>query len=380
MGVVKGGLILILVLLVVAPAATASPNTRRADRALDAALEALVDEKQGPPGAIAVVQRGNRRNVHTAGVREVGGSAPRGRQYMRLASTSKAFSGATALALVERRELRLDDTVGEVLPFLTPKWADVTLRQLLDHTSGIPSFTKDPQYLTDIGLDLTGGPPNQLGLVEYVDGEDLEFEPGTDYEYSNTDNIIIALMAEEATGRTYRRNMQRLIFGPLDLDRTSLPKSATLPTPFIHGYDVAPPPPPEDISEAISSNWTGASGGMVSSPFELNDFGRGYVGGELFSGRVQRRQLKTVEGSSEPPGPGTNRAGLGVFEYKTNCGKVYGHTGNFPGYTQFFASTLNGRRSVTVSATEQLSPDQKPDVFRLLRRADAKAVCAALAR
>lgn len=368
-----------VVLILGAASASASPQTQRADRALDAALRSVVDRVAGPPGVIAVVQRGGRRELHTVGTAEVGGSAMTGRQYMRLASTSKAFSGAAALALVDRGKLDLDDTIAELLPQLPAEWGDVTLRQVLDHTSGIPSFTKEASYLNALVNDLTGGPADQGDLLDYVPHQ-LDFDPGTEYTYSNSDNIVIALMVEAATGRSYRRNLERLVASPLGLGRTSLPHTATMPTPFIHGYDITPSAPPEDISEAISPNWTGASGGMVSSPIDLNSFARGYVGGGLFDERTQEQQLQLVKGSSEPPGPGQNRAGLGIFRYRTSCGTVFGHTGNFPGYTQFFASTLNGRRSVTVSANEQLSPDDKPVVFDALRRADAKAVCAALAR
>ena len=75
-----------------------------------------------------------------------------------------------------------------------------------------------------------------------------------------------------------------------------------------------------------------------------------------------------------------NSAGLSIFRYPTRCGTVYGHTGNFPGYTQFFAATLDGKRSVTVSVNLQLTPDLQPRVFNLLLRADTLGVCAALAR
>lgn len=84
-------------------------------------------------------------------------------------------------------------------------------------------------------------------------------------------------------------------------------------------------------------------------------------------------------GGSEPPGPGENSAGLGIFRYETKCGTVWGHTGNFFGYTQFMAASPNGRRSVTVSINAQNTPTQgRPAVFRALRRAEELAVCAAL--
>jgi D-alanyl-D-alanine carboxypeptidase len=172
------------------------------------------------------------------------------------------------------------------------------------------------------------------------------------------------------------------VFGPLGLKKTSLPRGVNLKPPYIHGYDNDPSQmPPEDISEVIASGWVWASGGMVSTPYDFNDFVRGYVGGGLFGKQVQAQQRRVVPaGSSEPPGPGKNSAGLGIFRHETRCGTVWGHTGNYPGYTQFMAASPNGKRSVTVSVNEQLSPvEGAPGVFDALRRAEVRAVCAALA-
>jgi D-alanyl-D-alanine carboxypeptidase len=122
---------------------------------------------------------------------------------------------------------------------------------------------------------------------------------------------------------------------------------------------------------------------MVSTPANLNSFIRGYAGRALFGRRVQSQQLRFVRGGSEPIGPGANSAGLGIFRYRTRCGTVYGHTGNFFGYTQFAASTLNGRYSVTVSVSQQLNQTytgERLAVFKRLRAADETAVCAALAK
>jgi D-alanyl-D-alanine carboxypeptidase len=132
---------------------------------------------------------------------------------------------------------------------------------------------------------------------------------------------------------------------------------------------------PQDISSLIDPAWTWAAGGLVSTPADLNRFARGYVSGRLFSAAVRHQQLQTVTGDSEPPGPGANSAGLGIFRYRTRCGTVYGRTGNFLGYTQFFAARLNGRRSVVVSVNEQLRPDVDRRMFDSLRDAETLAVC-----
>ena len=150
----------------------------------------------------------------------------------------------------------------------------------------------------------------------------------------------------------------------------------------MHGYGIDPTgQPPEDVSELIAAGWAWASGGLVSTPADLNTFVRGYVRGDLVSSAVRVKQRQVIRGGmSEPPGPGVNAAGLGIFRYQTRCGTVWGHTGNTLGYTQFMAASPNGRRSVTVSVNAQLTPTVgDPDAFRALRRAEARAVCAALA-
>ena len=365
---------------VLALAGTADAATSAAQQ-LDQAMVKLVAMPGGPAGAISVVQQGHKRTVHRAGVGDKRGRTPiRSTDHMRMASTSKAFSGAVALALVDQGMLSLDDTIAQRLPSLPAAWGSVNLRQLLDHTSGLPDFSAAKAYLTTLGRT-----PHKLflphaTLLSFVAGDPLTFAPGTQFRYSNSDNIVVALMAEQATGQPYAALLASLVFGPLGLNSTSLPDGFRLPAPYIHGYDNEGNNP-EDLSTAISMSAVWASGGMVSSPIDANEFVRGYVGRKLFGQATQDQQLQLVDGHSEPTGPGANRAGAGIFQYRTRCGTVYGHTGNFPGYTQFLAATLDGERSVTFSISEQLNEDmtgRQLVVFNALRRAEETAVCAAL--
>jgi D-alanyl-D-alanine carboxypeptidase len=352
------------------------------DAALDHALKELVDMRGGPPGVIAVVQRGEKREVHAFGVRNIKSGLPmRVDDRMRIASAAKAFSGAAALSLVSKGALSLNDTIGERLTELPGAWAEVTLRQLLNHTSGLPDFSKNKRFREDLLDSLKKAPPPEK-LLSYVERKDLRFNPGSRYHYSNSDNVVVALMVESATGRTYEGQLQEQVYGPLGLRKTTLPAGPNLRTPFIHGYDNDPSEqPPEDVSELVAAGWAWASGGIISTPADLNTFIRGYVKGDLFDLHTRSQQRRVFEGGgSEPPGPGKNSAGLGVFHYETKCGTVWGHTGNTLGYTQFMAASPNGRRSVVVSVNEQLTPsDGAPGVFDALRRAEGRAVCAALA-
>jgi D-alanyl-D-alanine carboxypeptidase len=191
----------------------------------------------------------------------------------------------------------------------------------------------------------------------------------------------VGLMAAAATGKSYVRELRQRVLGPLRLHHTSLPRGAALPAPYIHGYDVAPPQPPTDVSHLFAAGWAWASGGIVSTPRDANTFIRAYVRGATTSPSARRAQFTFRAGSSEPPGPGKNSAGLAIFRYQTRCGTVYGHTGSITaGYTQFVAASKNGKRSVVVSVNAQITPDNHPARFRELRQIDTLAVCAALAR
>jgi D-alanyl-D-alanine carboxypeptidase len=299
-------------------AAFGKEQAKSADAALDRALKDLVAMEGGPPGVIAVVQRGQHRKVHTFGVRNIKSGLPiRVDDRMRIASVAKAFSGAVALSLVSKGALSLNDTIGVLLKDLPEPppaaWADITLRQLLNHTSGLPDILEDQDFLAAFMASLTKAPPPEKLLTYlYNNVPLLRFVAGSKYQYSNSDNIAVALMVEAATGKSYEDLLRELVYRPLGLKKTSLPRGPNLKKPFIHGYDNDPSQdPPEDVSELVAAGWSWASGGIVSTPADLNTFIRAYVGGKLFDQRTQAKQRRVIEGgSSEPPGPGMNSVRL----------------------------------------------------------------------
>ncbi len=346
--------------------------------ALSGELRQLVAMPGGPPGALAIVQRGTRIEVATSGVGDVASHrAMAVGDVVRIASVSKAFSGAVALTLVGRKKLSLSDTIALRLPTLPKAWHSVTLAELLNHTSGLPDYIKNPEFLeafkADPQMTLT---PNQL--LGYVANEPLLFPPGSRYDYSDSDNIVIGLMVESVTAEPYSSALTDRVIAPLHLADTSLPTSTALSEPYIHGYDIEAGKAPDDVSMLINPELAWASGGMVSTPAQLNTFMRAYVSGALFNQATRTKQFQFVPGSSGPPGPGTNAAGLGVYRYRTGCGTVYGHTGNLPGYTLFAASNQDGEDSAVVVINEQLNSNPVTPAFSRLRQSEELAVCAAL--
>ncbi|MGW1957472.1 serine hydrolase domain-containing protein [Streptomyces sp. NPDC001920] len=368
-----------LVLLFPTAAGAVPPPGPHPHDSLRHQLQELVRFPGGPPGVIAVLSDGRGTRVVRAGVADLAtGRRPEADDHMRIASAAKAFSGAVALSLVDRRELSLDDTLRERLPRLPRAWGAVTLRQLLNHTSGLPDFAQAPAFQRTLQAD----PRRRFDsrrLLDYVADQPLLFRPGSRYHYSNSDNIAVALMAEAATGVRYERLLHRLVYRPLGLRNTSLPQGFRMPRPYLHGYDVSPPEPPEDVSEVLSMSAVWASGGIVSTPADMTRFIRGYAGGRLYGPHVVREQRRWIPGAaSEPPGPGRNDAGLAIFRYTTRCGVVLGHTGNTLGYTQLIAATPDGRRSLTFSATTQINEAMKPALLRRLRAVQENFVCALL--
>jgi D-alanyl-D-alanine carboxypeptidase len=357
-----------LVLIPAAGSASSGP-----DATLDAALARLVALHGGPPAAVAIVQRGRERVIIRQGIADRTSGRPVSLDdRWRLASVSKAFSGALALRLAARGRLSLDDTIGRGLPHLPAAWRKVTLAEALQHTSGLPDFTKNPKFQRAVRANPRRS-VRPITLIRYVKGRPLRFRPGSKYSYSNTDNVVVGLFVRSATGHSYRWALRHRVLRPLGLVRTALPFSYRMPSPYVHGYEGD-----QDVSELLNPTLAWASGGLVSTPGDLTRFIRAYAGGKLFRGPARRRQLRFRPGESDPAGPGRNGAGLGIFRYRTRCGTLYGHTGSFPGYTAFAAASRNGARSVVIQVSTQIGPRSESRLRHALRHVFVLGACAAL--
>ena len=345
---------------------------------LQRALEQIVDARGGPPGVSVLIDRGRHSEYLWAGVADVRSERPpTPLDHFRIASVAKAFNSYIGVKLVANGALGLDQTLKASIPGVLPAAEGVKLRELLQHTSGIAEYISAPAF----GERLNADPAayiSPLELTGYVRDAPLEFPPGSQYHYSDTDNIAAGLMEEVASGLQYEQLLQRRVFGPLKMRDSSLPRTVAMPRPFMHGYDVEPGQKPEDVSELINPAGAWASGGIVSTPLDLARFARRYVPTVLAATRELDGPFRP--GSSSPPGPGTNLAGLGIFRYRTGCGTVYGHTGSFPGYRILLAASPNGKRSVVFVATSQIVPGGQGSqkVAKAITRAQARAICRAL--
>jgi len=361
-----------LLLVSAAPAKfRGAPNSK-----LQKALNHIVASNVGPPGISVLIDRGRHTEFLQAGSAEADRyRRPTPFEAFRIASVSKGFNAYLAAKLIGDGALGLETTLRDSIPGVLPAGEAVTLRQLLQHTSGLADYIRAPafieQFVADPGRYLS---PTQL--TDFVRDEPLEFAPGSKYHYSDTDNIAAGLIEERVSGLPYERLLQKRVFGPLKMRGSSLPSTVKMPRPFLHGYEVEAERRPEDVSELINPAGAWASGGIVSTPIDMARFARRYVPTVLAASPVE---APFRLGSSSPPGPGKNFAGLGIFRYVTRCGTVYGHTGSFPGYRILLAASANGRRSVVFVANAQIVPGQGSQrVADEITQAQARAICRAL--
>jgi D-alanyl-D-alanine carboxypeptidase len=349
----------------------AAPNSK-----LQRQLNAIVESAAGPPGIAMLVDRGPHTEFFSAGTAEVGKRRPPApTDAFRIASVSKGFNAYLAAKLIDNGVLSLDTTLRERIPGVLPAAEGVNLRELLQHTSGLADYIRAPTFVEQLLAD-PARYFSPLQLTEFVRGEALEFAPGSRYHYSDTDNIAAGLIEERASGLSYWQLLRGRVFGPLKMRDSSLPRTVEMPRPFMHGYEVEPGEKPEDVSELINPAGAWASGGIVSTPLDMARFVRRYVPTVLATSTVEGAFYL---GSSSPPGPGKNFAGLGIFRYRTGCGTVYGHTGSFPGYRIFVAASSDGKRSVVFVANSQIVPGQgSQKISKEIAQAQSRAVCRAL--
>jgi CubicO group peptidase (beta-lactamase class C family) len=230
----------------------------------------------GAPGAILLVRDGNRTSHYAGGFADVARKRPmRARDHFKIACLTKSYTATVVLQLVAEGELHLTDTVERWLPGLVPNGGKITIRELLNHTSGIPEYETDARYLKPY---LSGNfayywPPRKMVALA-VSHKPL-FPPGKTRisAYSNTNYVIAGLIVEAVTGHTIGAELNRRIFRPLHLRDTSYPTKPGLPSPYTHGYMVVGKPPAVDVS-GLSPSLSPASGAIVSTADDVADFYR----------------------------------------------------------------------------------------------------------
>jgi D-alanyl-D-alanine carboxypeptidase len=322
-----------------------APTERRdLQRELDAVVAA------GATSATAEItsSSGGPRLRASSGPAELGSNRPVPFEArFRIGSETKTFLATVVLQLVAEHRLGLDDTVERRLPGVVPQGDRITIRQLLNHSSGLYEVLATlPSPRSEEFLKLRWRTWTTAELVARTSAYPLLFDPGTKTKYSNTNYLVLGLLVERLTGNSYAKEIERRIIRPLQLHGTSVPGT----DPVIHGPHARGYLPIEhdgtpqlvDITE-VNPSILNAAGEMISTTRDLNRFFGALLGGQLLPARLLREmQTPALE----------SRYGLGVIRLSLPCGgTAWGKDGDAPGYSTWTYVSPRGDRQITVSVT-----------------------------
>ncbi|MFJ5991111.1 serine hydrolase domain-containing protein [Lentzea sp. NPDC092896] len=337
-------------LLATAGVASAAP-------ARQGAVQEIIDQLTKSGGALGIQARINGRDTVRSGVAELGSRKPVPHNgTFRIGSVTKPFVSTVVLQLAGEGKLELDAPVSRHLAGLVDD--RITVRQLLQHTSGLYNYTDA------LPLDPAGFPsvrfkswtPQELLAVST--SKPLDFEPGTQWSYSNTNYVVAGLLVEKITGRPFQQAVEQRILKPLRLNDTVLPRnSVEVPGPHAHGYYPDASGKPVDVTR-LNPSWGWAAGEMISTTRDLDTFLTALLAGKMLKPLQQKELTKTSVVSPD--------YGLGLAVASLPCGTtIYGHDGQIHGYGTMMVGTPNGKR-LELSLTEAADGASPGDGYRRL--------------
>jgi D-alanyl-D-alanine carboxypeptidase len=317
-------------------------------------LQGLVDSLAGAwnlPGLVVAVRRsGDEPSVVATGRAELAtGRRMTPLDRFRVGSLTKPMVATVILQLADEGRLSLDDSLVRFLPGTLPDGDRVTLRHLLNHTSGIGDYVNDPGFIDAAFLN-----PSRVWtpqeLIAVANGMPRRFTPGEAgyWEYSNTNYVLLGLVAEVAGGASIAALLLTRVFEPLGMTSTYFSNSTSLVAPFAQGYVDLNGIPNFAVGTLVNPTVAGAAGAVVSTAGDALRFGEALAAGELVSPASHAARLTTVPASRvRLPGESFDIAyGLGVL---VGDGWI-GHNGAIPGYeTEAYAKMGVGSVVVLVN-------------------------------
>ncbi|MGN9909875.1 serine hydrolase domain-containing protein [Phytohabitans sp. LJ34] len=330
---------------------------------LQAGLDDLRD--LGVVGTQGLVQTGDRVTRARSGVADRRTGAPMPPDgYFRIGSNTKTFVAVVVLQLVGEGRLALTDPVERWLPGVVSgngnDGSRISVRQLLQQTSGIPDYLEDlPAFGSADGyrqhrLDRV----TAADLVALAMRHEPVFAPGTHWAYSNTNYILAGMLIEKVTGRPWPQAVQSRIINPLRLRHTSYVDGRShLPRPHARGYHQFVPGDPLVDTTVLNASYGGAAGGLVSTTTDLTRFWQALQRGQLLRPQQMTQMHDTVLAETfQGLYPGL-RYGLGIFWAPNRCGGYWAHPGDLPGTVVVNAVTADGSRAAVVYMTTKLADE-----------------------
>ncbi|MEV0822865.1 serine hydrolase domain-containing protein [Nonomuraea rubra] len=362
---------------------TASPTYDRS--ILEADLKAI--HGKGVPGLLAAAHTGRELLTARYGVAELGSDRPIAYDsYFRMGSTSKTFTATAVLQLVGEGLLSLDDLVEDWLPGVVRGNGNdgtrITVRRLLQQTSGLPEYMYDVPIWSAKDFQehrFDSYTPEELVAIAMRHEPNWVPEPGDQrWNYSNTNYILLGMIIKKVTGMERSRVVMDRIIRRLGLAHTFIPgDDPRLPEPHPKGYTEFP-----DSTEPVeTTGWNltpaDAAGDLVTTAADLVRFWQALLGGELLEPAQLAAMKETVPAPEwDPVFPGASY-GLGIARFRSPCGPYWGHAGNTPGHTSHSGFTEDGRRGMVLFTTFWAPNEHALPIEALVNDALDHLMCAA---
>jgi D-alanyl-D-alanine carboxypeptidase len=357
-------------------AAAATTLAQHAYRQQDLQRDLSAITATGVPGVLAEVRTGARQLRGTSGVADLDSRKPvNGNGYFRIGSNTKTFISVVVLQLVAEHRLSLDDPVGRWLPGAVHGNGNdagkITVRELLQHTSGLHNYTDDLQaQITSVKAyrKLEFHQFSRRDLLSIALAHRPDFAPGAGWNYSNTNYILLGMIIGRVTHDSWENEVTRRIIIPLALRHTYAPGTSTrLPRPHATGYLFFDKNTRIDTT-AENMSWAGSAGALISTATDLTRFWRAIGRGTLLRPAQTRQMRRTVPANSGDSAsvPGS-RYGLGIFFIPLSCGGGYwSHEGDVPGYNTIGAVSTDGRTTVVLSLNSNVDDPVLAAEYRLI--------------
>lgn len=312
---------------------------------LDSTLTQVISAQKIPGVVLGLWIPGEGTWITTRGTSNLTTNAPMNiKNHFRIGSITKTFTVTAILQLAEDQKLGLDDPVSKYLSFV-PSGESITLRMLANMTSGLYPYTSDDAWVQELlkNPDRVWTPRE---LVDVAFKHPLNFTPGTQWEYCNTNTVLLSMVIEKVTGQKTAEVFTKRIFEPLGLSNTSWPTTSAIPEPYAHGYSEQTLDGKQADVTFLNPSWAWGVGNLISTLADLKIYAKALATGEkLISQEMQKQRLTWV---TLPPNTAIKRYGLGIGD---GFGWL-GHTGGLPGYnvTMYYLPSKDATMVVMVNS------------------------------
>jgi CubicO group peptidase (beta-lactamase class C family) len=316
-------------------------------------VQTVLDSLEGRPefvGLSVAVARGDQVIVDRgAGLADLEWNQPADAETVfRIGSVTKQFTAAAIMKLVEQGKLALDDPLARYVPDFDTGGRTVTIRQLLNQTSGIPNYTAQPEFIAKGAIvDLS-----QQELLQYVAGKPFSFEPGQAWQYSNTNYYLLGMIVEKVSGDSYSEFLDNVFFKPLGLTHTRYGFEGPVIPKRAQGYALDPDRRERSNDQPISMLNPGGAGALVSTAGDLVRWQIALTNGRAVSADSFRQMIT----STARTGNGNSAYGFGLGVDEVEGQTIISHNGGINGFNSSLTWLPDSALRVAVISNSQDLP------------------------